>query len=191
MISFDEAKQIALHKIGPECALIEDATVEKPYGWYFWFQSKAYLQSGHFQDMLVGSGGFIVEREDGYVFEFGSAYPLEYNFAAYEAGFKYETYDLTIFAVSDLAQTVQLLLQLNMTYAVTETEYGTDWKIFKQYAGAQIRTALTVLPYTFPPHNFFHKVDVLAEIDRSRCCQYQLLGHRAGSPAAFIRCTDD
>ena len=35
MLSFDEAKQIALERIGPECVLLESATLEKPYGWYF------------------------------------------------------------------------------------------------------------------------------------------------------------
>ena len=33
MISFDEAKQIALEHIGPQLVLIESATLEKPYGW--------------------------------------------------------------------------------------------------------------------------------------------------------------
>ena len=32
MISFMEAKQIALARIGPGCALVESATLEKPYG---------------------------------------------------------------------------------------------------------------------------------------------------------------
>jgi hypothetical protein len=186
MISFDEAKQIAIRKIGPDCVLSENETIEKPYGWYFCFQSKAYLQSGQFQDMLVGSGGFIVEREDGYIFEFGSAYPPEYNLAAYEAGFRYETYDLTILSVTDRKQTVWLLFQLNMSYVVVETEYGIDWKVPKQYTEAQIKAALATTPCTFSGHNFFHKVNVIAEIDRSKCCEYQLLGHRAGRPAILL-----
>jgi hypothetical protein len=40
--------------------------------------------------MTIGSGGFIVERENGRVFEFGSAYPLEMWIANYEKGFKYD-----------------------------------------------------------------------------------------------------
>lgn len=52
MITFQQAKQIALDRIGPDCALIEKATVEKPYGWYFCYQSKAYLESRKIEDML-------------------------------------------------------------------------------------------------------------------------------------------
>ena len=45
MISFEEAKNIALAKIGPDCGLVESATIEKPYGWYFCFQSRASLKA--------------------------------------------------------------------------------------------------------------------------------------------------
>jgi len=179
MITFEEAKQIALNKIGPDCALIDDATMEKPYGWYFCAQSKGYL-SGDIRAMLIGTGGFIVERENGYVFEFGSAYPLERNLAAYEAGFKYDTYDLTILAVSDLQQTVRLLLDLHMTYVIPEKEYGTVWKIPQEYTDIQIRSALAVFPYTFFDQKFYFRYEVFLAIDKAGCCKYQLQGHRVG-----------
>jgi hypothetical protein len=46
MIDYAQAKQIALAHIGPECALMDEAEFENPYGWYFLGQSKAYLQTG-------------------------------------------------------------------------------------------------------------------------------------------------
>lgn len=67
MITFEQAKQIALKTIGPNCGLIEAATQEKPYGWYFMYQSKAWLRTRDIHHMLLGNGGFIVEREDGRV----------------------------------------------------------------------------------------------------------------------------
>ena len=80
MITFEEAEKIALNRIGEDCALIMDGIIEKPYGWYICFQSKKYLETGNFSDKLVGSGGFIVEKETGNLIEFGSAFPLEENF---------------------------------------------------------------------------------------------------------------
>ena len=187
MITFEEAKQIALDKIGPDCALVDDATMEKPYGWYFCYQSKAYVQSGNFRNILVGSGGFIVAREDGDVFEFGSAYPLERNLAAYEAGFKYDTYDLTLLSVSDIRQTTRLLRDLHMTYVVPKEEYGTVWKIPQEYTESQIRSALASLPHTFFDQKFYFSYEVFLAIDKAGCCQYQLRGHRAGKAATLLQ----
>jgi Immunity protein 35 len=186
MITFEEAKQIALDKIRPDCALIDDATMEKSYGWYFRYQSKAYIQSGDVRDMLFGSGGFIVERDDGYVFEFGSRYPLERNLAAYEAGFKYDTYDLTILSVSDILQTVRLLLSLRMKYVIPEEENGTVWKIPQGYTEVQIRSALASLPYTFLDQKFYFQFEVFLSMDKAGCCKYQLHGHRTGKMATLL-----
>jgi hypothetical protein len=88
MITFEQAKQIAIKKIGSNRVLLEDMIIEKPYGWFFSYSSKTDVESGNLKHILVGSKGFIVEREDGCIFDFGSAYSLEHDFAAYEAGFK-------------------------------------------------------------------------------------------------------
>ena len=118
MLSFDEAKQIALERIGPECVLLESATLEKPYGWYFGAASRAFIETADPKQMALGSGGFIVEKTDGRVFEFGSAFPLEKWIANYEKGFKNTRYDLTILAVSDLNAATGLLHELYMHYVV-------------------------------------------------------------------------
>jgi hypothetical protein len=178
VINFEEAKQIALNKIGPDCALFENQIIEKSYGWYFWFQSKAYFASGNWKDALVGSGGFIVEREDGRIFEFGSAYTLERNLAAYEAGFKFDFYDLTIIAVSDMKQTVNLLHKLDMIYVIPELEHGVVWKVPQTFTKAQIRSFLSSLPHTFSAQNFYFRIEVFGEIDAAGCCKYALREHQ-------------
>jgi hypothetical protein len=175
MITFEEAKQIALNKIGPDCALFEDEILEKPYGWYFCYQSKAYFTSGN--DWLIGSGGFIVEREDGRVFEFGSCFGLERDLAAYEAGFKFHSYDLTILSVSDIQQTITLLHQLDMAYVIPEYEHGVVWKIPQRFTKSQIRSLMRSLPHTFYAQNFYFRIEVFAEIDAAGCCQYELREH--------------
>ncbi|MCX5658474.1 MAG: YrhB domain-containing protein [Planctomycetota bacterium] len=187
MITFDDAKRIALQKIGPDCGLVDEATREKPYGWYFNFQSIEYIRTGEFKRMLVGSGGFIVDREDGSVFEFGSAYSFERNLAAYEAGFKYKAYDLTILSVRDLRQTVDLLRRLRLRFVVPEEAHGNAWKIPTDYSAAQIKTALISLPVRFANQAFYFQFEVFLEIDRVRCFQYQLDGRRVGQPPTPIQ----
>jgi len=180
MICFEEAKRIALAYIGPDCALVDAATMEKPYGWYFLGQSRAFLETGDSSKMLLGSGGFIVEREAGRVFEFGSAYPRERWIANYERGFKYECYDLTIIAVSDLERAIGLLQRLDMVYVIPEEENGTVWRIPRRYTQEQVRERLGRLPCTFAEQAFWHRVDVFDEIDASGCLKYELREHRHG-----------
>jgi len=179
-ISFDQAKQIALQHIGPECGLMEENTIEKPYGWYFIGQSKEFLRTGDEHHMLVGSGGFIVERENGRIYEFGSAYSTERNFAAYEWGLKYESYDLTITKIRDLEKTLHHLLTLNLTYVIPEVAHGRTWRIPKPYTREQLAQKLRVLPCIFENcRGFYFKYEQLLELERARCCEYQLAEHHA------------
>jgi hypothetical protein len=187
-ISFEEARLIALSRIGSECALIETETLEKPYGWYFMYQSREYLETGNHEKMLVGSGGFIVEREDGRVFEFGSAFPIETWLANYEKGFKYDFYDLTILSVADPAATVDSLARLSMQYVVPEFERGTLWKIPREFTRKQLVDRLSRLPCVFQNQAFWHRVEELEQMKRSGCCKYELRGHDAsdGPPGELI-----
>ena len=171
MITFEEAKQIALNHIQSDWALVESETSEKPYGWYFFCTSKAYLQSGNILDSLIGGGGFIVDREDGYVFDFGSAYPLSRNLKVYEAGFRYDIYDLKILSISSFQETLDWLLTLDMPY------FGID----------NLKSVLVSLPYTFFNQGLWFRAEEFLTIDQSNCCQYQLYGRRDGKPAVLTR----
>jgi hypothetical protein len=174
MLSFDEAKQIALEKIGPQCILIESATLEKPYGWYFRAESRAFFETADPKQKAIGSGGFIVDKADGRVFEFGSGFPLEKWIANYEKGFKYHRYDLTISAVSDLVTAIELLHQLGMQYVVPEAANGTVWVIPQLYTPDEIRKMLAHLPCTFADQGFWNRVDVFDDIAASGSCEYEL-----------------
>ncbi len=149
MITFNDAKAIALKEIARDSDLIpnEVATLEKPFGWYFQYATK----SG---EILFGCNGFIVDRDDGHVFQFGSAYSLERDFAAYEAGFRFHSYDLTIVSISNLEKTAQLLFELRMTYVIPEEESGIVWIIPKTYEKEQILSAFQSLPCTFSNQGF-------------------------------------
>ncbi|HEX3356726.1 MAG TPA: YrhB domain-containing protein [Tepidisphaeraceae bacterium] len=185
MISFDQAKQIALQKIGPECGLIEDSTIEKPYGWYFMYQSKEFLRTGDHRHMLLGSGGFIVEKENARIFKFGSAFSLEENFSAYEYGLKYDRYDLTITSIRDLERTLDFLLRLKLHFVIPEFAHGRQWRVPQPYRLNQLREKLAALPTTFQDCRGFHFCyEVFLEIDKAGCFGYELREHQPPKDAA-------
>jgi hypothetical protein len=175
MISFDEAREIAIRHIGPRCGLIEKSVIEKPYGWYFMYQGNEYLRTRDSRDMLVGSGGFIVEREGGRVVEFGSAHSLERNFAAYEYGLKYDHYDLTVTRVHDLAGTLHVLLAMRVGHVIPEFAHGRRWRIPRYYDRTQLGKMLRTLPCTFTNCGFSYERAL--EIDRTRPFEYKLRGY--------------
>ena len=197
MINYEEAQRIALAKLGPGLGLVEERTMEKPYGWYFMGQSLAYLSSRDSMDALIGSGGFIVERVDGRVFEFGSAYPLETWFANYEKGFKYDRYELSILEVHDHYVTIGLLTQLCMNFFPTEEEGGrvlyfrqvahfgfmsceaddegaVPQAEQREYDHRYIGVLLDTLPCVFSNQSFWDAVPIFDKIDATGCCKYTL-----------------
>ena len=69
---------------GDELVVVPDSTVEKPYGWVLFVQSRRYLESGDFREQLVGIGPVVVLR-DGAVHTLPSALPSEDALDAFEA----------------------------------------------------------------------------------------------------------
>lgn len=89
MLTFDECRRLA------ECwvdtisrgtgTLVDDATLARPYGWVFFYQSKAYLETRDFSELLAGNAPLIVDRFDGELRVTGTALPVEEYLAKYEA----------------------------------------------------------------------------------------------------------
>lgn len=91
MIDYPEAEQIARDYIRPMCkcpddeyVLVNDATIEKPYGWVFFYTSRKYLETQDIQYALFGNAPFLVEREDGSIRVFGTALPTKEYIKQYE-----------------------------------------------------------------------------------------------------------
>ena len=68
-----------------ELAIIDDETIEKEYGWIFFYQTKEYLCTGNALDALVGNAPYIVDKFTGELVETGTANPVEDYIAEYEA----------------------------------------------------------------------------------------------------------
>jgi hypothetical protein len=68
-----------------ELAVVDSATLEKTFGWVFFYQSRLYLETGEFTHRLVGNAPLIVNRFTGEIVPTGTAHPTEYYLAEYEA----------------------------------------------------------------------------------------------------------
>ena len=53
-------------------------------GWFYCYQSKEYLETGEFSAQLVGNAPFIIDKDNGEIHSFGTAYPLDKYLLDYE-----------------------------------------------------------------------------------------------------------
>jgi hypothetical protein len=92
MIYEEARKKVKLHiqelSIDEDHTLvvIEEMTIEKDFGWVFFYNSKKYLETQSFSDMIVGNAPILISRKDGAMHETGTAEPVEYyveNFEKY------------------------------------------------------------------------------------------------------------
>jgi hypothetical protein len=68
---FLSEKEKSIHQ---PLAIVAKETQRIPKGWAFVYQSKSYVETGNFSDMLVGQGPVIV-LDDGRILEGGSLHP--------------------------------------------------------------------------------------------------------------------
>jgi hypothetical protein len=90
MLTFAQALELAQTWVrvvtGDGCVIVTEHTLKRPYGWVFFYDSRAYLASGKTSDMVAGNAPIIVDRVDGEIRVTGTAQPLETYLACYEAG---------------------------------------------------------------------------------------------------------
>ena len=87
-MNVDQAREIFEREVmasKSDCVLVEGATREYPRCFVFIYQSKKFVETGDFGEMLVGHGPVLISREDGRVFETGSAFPTDHYVEAFEA----------------------------------------------------------------------------------------------------------
>lgn len=61
-----------------ECAILDSATIEKTWGFVFFYQSKKYVETGDFVHMLCGNAPLVVLKTSGDIYETGTAEPIEH-----------------------------------------------------------------------------------------------------------------
>ena len=72
-------EQLRRRSVGGEegVTIIESMTIEKPYGWIFFYNSRRYVETGELAYALIGQGPVIVLCDTGEIIETGSRYPSE------------------------------------------------------------------------------------------------------------------
>lgn len=65
--------------------LLLEHTIERPFGWVFFYTSRLYRETGEFRYALAGNAPLIVNRRSGEVVATGTARPVEHYIAEYEA----------------------------------------------------------------------------------------------------------
>ena len=93
MIDRETAEQIVENyftdyasKIGldDEIVVLKEHTIEKEYGWVFFYDTRKHLETGNVSYALIGGGPIVVERKDGSLYFLGSAWGLEEAIRRYE-----------------------------------------------------------------------------------------------------------
>ena len=69
---------------GTDLVVREDRTLEKPFGWVVFWDSRTFVETGDPQLAAIGNGPLIIDRVDGSVHPTGSTRPLERFFERYE-----------------------------------------------------------------------------------------------------------
>jgi hypothetical protein len=89
----DQAKALVLNEInrpdparpeGLDLVVIDDETIERDFGWVFFYESRRFLEAGRLEDKLAGNAPYIVDRRSGVLHITGTAHPIEYYISHYE-----------------------------------------------------------------------------------------------------------
>ncbi len=92
MISNTEARRLVLAFIATHGDLLEDDaylvldddTIEKSWGWVFFYTSQRWHDTGDIAYAIVGNAPLLVERKSGRLIVTGTAFPIERYLQAYE-----------------------------------------------------------------------------------------------------------
>ena len=68
--------------------IIDEITIERDFGWVFFYDSRRYLETKEFGYMLVGNAPIIVNKFDATLHYTGTAYNIDYYIAEYERKMK-------------------------------------------------------------------------------------------------------
>jgi hypothetical protein len=144
-----------------------DGARELELGWYFPWK---FPDDGQ---MRVGSKGLIVNKRTRKVVVPGSAYSLERDLNAYDAGYPLGSADFIVTAVADTDRAVELLVELGITKVEPEEEGGVIWRIPKSVSRAEIRAKLGSLPADFGFLSVYFCIEDLEYAKREGCFSFE------------------
>jgi hypothetical protein len=90
MLTLDQAKALVVTELArypsdlTDLVVIDGSTIERDWGWVFFYSSARYLRTNDFRYALAGNAPFIVNRHTGEVRTTGTAAPIESYIEDYE-----------------------------------------------------------------------------------------------------------
>jgi len=70
---------------GTQFVIIEESTIEKSWGWVFFYQNKQFVHTKNIAQQIAGNAPFIVNKFTGKLTKTGTAYDLTQYLQVYEA----------------------------------------------------------------------------------------------------------
>jgi L-alanine-DL-glutamate epimerase-like enolase superfamily enzyme len=71
-----------------EWVIIEDETIEREYGWFFFYQSREYMETRNFSKMLAGNCPFLIDKQGGMHETGSSAYSIDHWIKIFDTQFE-------------------------------------------------------------------------------------------------------
>jgi len=91
MIDLETAKKLVTTEINKAyrgelapLVIIDEQTIEKEYGWVFFYQTQKFAETRDFHYSLAGNGPLIVEKANGALHKFGTAQNPEETIREFE-----------------------------------------------------------------------------------------------------------
>ena len=90
MLSYYQALSIIKKEVAklsmPDDAyvVVEEQTIEIPWGWVFIYNSQQFIETGDDQYQLMGNAPIIINKETGQLRHTGTAYDIDYYIDMYE-----------------------------------------------------------------------------------------------------------
>jgi len=93
MLTRDDASALVLRHIAAECAdlppedeliVVDDATIERAWGWVFFYTSKLWRETQDTAYALAGNAPLLIVRRTGATHVLGTAYSVEEYMQAFE-----------------------------------------------------------------------------------------------------------
>lgn len=69
----------------PKLLVDDKLTIEKEWGWVFFYNTSDYLKSGDIDEGLIGNAPYMANKITGEIIETGTAYDIEHYIEEYES----------------------------------------------------------------------------------------------------------
>lgn len=136
-------------------------------GWYFPWRSLT-------DELMAGSKGVIVHKRTGRTIQLGSAFSLERDLRAFDAGYPLGEAHLTVTSVVDERRSVEILQKVRVLKVEPELTHGITWRIPKLLSSSEIKAMLQKLPADFGVIQVYFAVELFDTVKQEQCFRFEL-----------------